>query len=705
MGELIRGRYQPLEVVGRGGQGEVVRARDSLHDRQVALKVRPVKTPEEREAVLSEARVLLDVRPHAGLPLVREDFYVGARYYLVMDWVEGKSLQQVLDERGDPGLAFGAVMGYLHQVAAALDHLHAHEPPVVHGDVKPANLILTPRGQVVLVDFGVAVNQAAAHRIPMGTKGYVAPELATDSRTTPAADVYSLAATAYTLLTGRTPAADDPEPAGSDREVARALRGGLSTDPVRRPASAGELVAGLERAAPGNRPSGILTFLAVEAQPPGTVATTVERHGGVVAGDGGPTVLGVFARASDAIGCALAVQDSVDDGVDDPSGGGGPPSARMALHTGEAERHGDGYRGGAVERAVAMCALAADGQILVSQVTRQLARDSLLEGVSLDPVGVRPGGASRSERVFELSRTTGSEPSLDSSGSVTIPFDPAPTATLAGPAPPAPAPPPPAPPPARPVAGRRSVRPRAVAGLVGALVVVAGVLAWVANGRDPSGGRGDEAARGGPSQPTTTPPTTEVVGRLPPGTDPIPAGRYRTETFTPSLSFTSDGSWRSLKGEFRDVVDLVQASGPETSLLSIVRVGQVFDASLTPATAAEIEAATTAVPGDVAQWLAAHPRLETTSEPFEVGGHPGQRLTVQVRPGAGYPGVRCPSRCVLLFALDDTGRLFELIEGNQNRLDVVVVDGAVLVVAAEAPPAAFDEFGGAVDRLVATVTT
>ena len=57
--------------------------------------------------------------------------------------VEGKSLQQVLEERGDPGLAFGAVVGYLRQVAAALDHLHAHEPPVVHGDVKPSNLILT----------------------------------------------------------------------------------------------------------------------------------------------------------------------------------------------------------------------------------------------------------------------------------------------------------------------------------------------------------------------------------------------------------------------------------------------------------------------------------------------------------------------------------------------------------------------------------
>ena len=480
-------------------------------------------------------------------------------------------------------------------------------------------------------------------------------------------------------------------------------------------------MAGLERAAPDTRPSGILTFLAVESRPhPGAVAGTIERHGGVVAGSEGPTVLGVFPRASDAIGCALAVQDEIDDGhfdgLDDDEGGGEPASVRMAVHTGEAERGQDEYRGGAVERAVAMCALAADGQILVSQVTRQLARDSLLAGVSLDPVGVRPGGTSRSERVFELSRTTGSEPSLDSSGSVTIPFDRFPTAALApaAPAPPPPAPPDPRPRPAprpRPVRRRRPAWPRTLAALVAALVVVAGALAWVAGNRDRDPSPGPEgvgtlrqAVDDTTPTTTTTSTTTEIEAALPSGTGPIPPGRYRTTTFEPSLAFTSDGTWRLLKGEFGDIVDLVQSSGPDTSLLTIIRSGRVFDASEAPATAAEIDAATTAAPDDVASWLAAHPRLETTSEPVEVGGHQGVRLTVRVAPGAGYAGARCPSRCVLLFALDTPGRLFELVEGNENRLDVVTVDGTTLVVAAEAPPAAFDAFGAAVDGLLATVT-
>ncbi|HEX7276814.1 MAG TPA: hypothetical protein VF244_05515 [Acidimicrobiales bacterium] len=540
-----------------------------------------------------------------------------------------------------------------------------------------------------MVDFGVAVNQVAAHRIAMGTRGYVAPELVSDARPTPAADVYGLAATAYALLTGRTPTADEAEAeaggsAWLDREVARALRGGLSTDPVRRPGSATELVVGLEAASPGSARAGILTFLAVEPLPAGAAAT-IERHGGVVGRGDGPAVVGVFARASDAIAAALALQDAADDDLDD-----GPPALRMAVHTGEAERHQDGYRGGAVERVVAMCARAADGQILVSQVTRQLARDSLVEGVSLDPVGVRPGGRPRMERVFELSRSTGSEPSYDSSGSVTIPFDPPATAALAARVYPAP------------LRRRRGHTRTVVTGLC-ALALVVGGLAWAVASRDRSGNGGDVASGGTTS--TTVPGTGEVVVvPLPPGTAPIPPGRYQTTTFAPAVTFTSDGTWQSLKGEQGDVLDLVRTSGPDTSLLTFVRVGTVFDAALAPATVDQMDRAASAAPDDVAAWLAAHPRLETTTEAVVVGGREAVRLQVRVRPGAAYPGARCPSRCVLLFALDTPGRVFELVEGNQNRLDVLTVDGATLVVATEAPPDDFDGFGAAVDGLMATLT-
>jgi DNA-binding NarL/FixJ family response regulator/predicted Ser/Thr protein kinase len=246
MAKLIRKRYEPLEVAGRGGQGEVLLAIDHQHDRKVALKVRAVRSAEQRAVLLEEARILLSLEPHPALPLVREDFFVGERYYIVMDWVEGKNLQEILDERGDPGLPASTVLRYVGEAAEALDHLHAHEPPIIHQDVKPANMVLSKGRRVVLVDFGIAASSAAEARSGRGTRGYQAPELARGDAPTPAADVYGLAATAFALLTGSPPAGVRPTwegiPEAAAATLERALRRGLSTDPERRPGSAGELV-------------------------------------------------------------------------------------------------------------------------------------------------------------------------------------------------------------------------------------------------------------------------------------------------------------------------------------------------------------------------------------------------------------------------------------------------------------------------------
>ncbi|MGH2788975.1 MAG: protein kinase domain-containing protein, partial [Actinomycetota bacterium] len=139
---------------------------------------------------------------------------------------------------------YTTVLAYLSPVAEALDHLHAQEPPVVHQDVKPANLILTGRGRVLLVDLGIASSGRAA--TGLGTSGYVAPELAAGEEPTPAADIFSLAATAYALLTGAPPQGHRPvwEDVPEDRLkiVERSLGRALSVDPQRRPGSAGELL-------------------------------------------------------------------------------------------------------------------------------------------------------------------------------------------------------------------------------------------------------------------------------------------------------------------------------------------------------------------------------------------------------------------------------------------------------------------------------
>ncbi len=160
-------------------------------------------------------------------------------------------LQALLEVEGRPGLAPELAIGYLEQAAEALEHLHAHEPPVVHGDVKPANLILTSSGRIILVDFGLSSTPSDDLR-RAGTAGYMAPEVAAGASPTGSADVYSFAATALALLTGEHPSAGAPPGWGAiEREripaLERIVRPNLATDPEQRNASAADFVARLQR--------------------------------------------------------------------------------------------------------------------------------------------------------------------------------------------------------------------------------------------------------------------------------------------------------------------------------------------------------------------------------------------------------------------------------------------------------------------------
>ena len=174
---LFRERYEVLATVGSGGEAQIVKALDRQHGRFVALKIRPVRDQATREDLLGEARVLLALPPHPALPLVREDFFDRDDYVVAMDWVEGTDLATLLAENGRPGLATSSVLAYLAQAAEALTHLHSQSPPVIHGDVKPGNLILTKGGRVKLVDFGLS-SAPNVPRVRAGTPGYRAPELA-----------------------------------------------------------------------------------------------------------------------------------------------------------------------------------------------------------------------------------------------------------------------------------------------------------------------------------------------------------------------------------------------------------------------------------------------------------------------------------------------------------------------------------------------
>jgi serine/threonine protein kinase len=369
---LFKERYEVLATLGSGGEAQVVKALDRQHGRVVALKIRPVRDEAAREGLLGEARVLLSLPPHPALPLVREDFFDAGDYVVAMDWVDGTDLARLLGERGRPGLAPSSVLAYLAQAAEALTHLHSQSPPVIHGDLKPSNLILTKGGQIKLVDFGLSSAPDAPRR-RSGTPGYRAPELGAGGSPSRASDVYALAATAFALLTGSAPAGVLPawqriDPAQA-KQLEAAIRLGMATDPSRRPKTPGELVERLRAGWSAALPTGVVTVCCSDVEGstalweshPEAMAEALVRHDELIAdaiaagggsliksmGEGASTV-SVFDAAPAAVEAALAANHALA-AEEWPSGI--RIAARWGIHTGEAERRNADYVGPSVNLA------------------------------------------------------------------------------------------------------------------------------------------------------------------------------------------------------------------------------------------------------------------------------------------------------------------------------------------------------------------
>ena len=430
---LLRGRYEPLEVIGQGGEGRVVRALDHQLDRHVALKIRLAPEGAAREELLREARVLLSLDPHPGLPLVREDFFEGGDYVIAMDWIDGVDLGKLLSERGTPGLAPTTVLRHLAQVAEALTHLHAHDPPVVHGDVKPANILLAKGGKIVLVDFGLAAS-GATRAAAKGTLGYVAPEVAAGYPPSPASDVYSLAMTAFALLTGTPPIGGKPEwPKELDADRARAFQRAISlgtaTDPSRRLRSVGEFIELLRTGWEADLPSGVLTVVMTDIQGSATLweecphemsaalvrhdgilAQFVESHGGRLIksmGEGDSSV-SVFTSALEGVQAAADVVRAIDR---EPWPGGLTVRVRGGVHTGEVELRDGDYFGPTMNRTARIRGQADGGQLFVSSVTSRLVEAHLPAGFGLVDLGSHLlRGAVEREHVYAVSAPSLSSP-------------------------------------------------------------------------------------------------------------------------------------------------------------------------------------------------------------------------------------------------------------------------------------------------------
>ena len=263
---LLNGRYHVLRPVGRGGMGAVYEAIDLRLRNTVAVKQMTAEGDEARQAFVREARLLAALR-HGALPVVIDYFIEGESCYLVMQFIEGEDLSALL-RRG--ACSEKGVQRWGIAVLEALVYLHGLESPVIHRDIKPANIKLTPRGDIVLLDFGLAKGQAAAQTLTGDeersiygfTPNYASPEQLRFQRTDARSDLYALGATLHHLVTGTAPpsavdriAAIDvgrPDPltgTTSARTVsetfATLLRRAMAIDPAARFASAADMLRAL----------------------------------------------------------------------------------------------------------------------------------------------------------------------------------------------------------------------------------------------------------------------------------------------------------------------------------------------------------------------------------------------------------------------------------------------------------------------------
>src|SRR5215472_7283101 len=212
---IVGGRYRILRMLGGGGMKLAYAAEDlRLAARICALaEMVDALTSQEAqrkalEAFQREAEILAQLNdPH--IPQVFDSFSEARHHYLVMEFIDGSTLENEL--AGSAGkLPVNRVLKVALEVLDALQYLHSRRPPLIHRDLKPSNLMTTKDGQLKLIDFGVARHFVANTRVTMvGTHGYAPPEQYA-GRPEPRSDLYSLAATMYQALSGRDPATEVP---------------------------------------------------------------------------------------------------------------------------------------------------------------------------------------------------------------------------------------------------------------------------------------------------------------------------------------------------------------------------------------------------------------------------------------------------------------------------------------------------------------
>jgi WD40 repeat protein/tRNA A-37 threonylcarbamoyl transferase component Bud32 len=211
---ILNQRYAILQPAGKGGFGAVYKAADTqFANRLVAIKemsqngLNPQEMAEALQAFHHEAMLLAGLT-HPNLPRIYEQFTEAGRSYLVMDFIDGETLEKKLEQQSDGKLPINQTLNVGLQVCDVLNYLHSRQPPIIFRDLKPTNIMLTSDGHLYLIDFGIArlfKPGQAKDTAALGSSGYAAPEQYGKAQSTARADIYALGATLHQMLSGTDP--------------------------------------------------------------------------------------------------------------------------------------------------------------------------------------------------------------------------------------------------------------------------------------------------------------------------------------------------------------------------------------------------------------------------------------------------------------------------------------------------------------------
>lgn len=214
IGTVIDGKYEVLKQIGKGGMSVVYLAMDKRLNKQWAVKeIRKTAGSKNDEIVinslLAEANLMKRL-DHPTLPRIVDIIDNGKTLYVIMDYIEGESLDKILEAEGPQPEKL--VLSWALQICDALNYLHSQKPPIIYRDMKPANIMLKPEGNIKIIDFGIAreyKEQNLSDTTVLGTKGYASPEHYGSRQTDARSDIFTLGMTIHHLLTGVDPRSAD----------------------------------------------------------------------------------------------------------------------------------------------------------------------------------------------------------------------------------------------------------------------------------------------------------------------------------------------------------------------------------------------------------------------------------------------------------------------------------------------------------------